>query len=72
MSKEGDEKSYTVKVQELRKVYLLGKNSNKIAVDKVSFGIKNGECFSLLGINGAGKTKTFKMLCGEIMPTLSR
>lgn len=36
-----------------------------MAVKRVSFGIKNGECFGLLGVNGAGKTSTFKMLCGE-------
>lgn len=39
------------------------------AVDKISFGIKNGECFTLLGVNGAGKTTTFKMISGEIIPT---
>lgn len=69
MSKEGDEKDYTIKVQELRKVFVLGRNMSKVAVDRVSFGIKNGECFGLLGINGAGKTTTFKILCGEVMPT---
>lgn len=35
----------------------------------MSFGIKNGECFTLLGVNGAGKTTTFKILSGEIKPT---
>lgn len=27
--------------------------------------IKSGECFGLLGINGAGKTTSFKMLTGD-------
>lgn len=40
-----------------------------MAVNDISFGIKNGECFVLLGVNGAGKTTTFKMLTGEIQPT---
>lgn len=40
-----------------------------MAVDLISFGIKNGDCFGLLGVNGAGKTTTFKMLCGEFAPT---
>ena len=51
---------YSVLVQNLRKVYTTG----KIAVDKLSFRIKQGECFGLLGVNGAGKTTTFKILAG--------
>ena len=30
------------------------------AVDGLSFGVHYGECFGLLGINGAGKTTSFK------------
>lgn len=33
-----------------------------LAVDNLSFTIKEGELFSLLGLNGAGKTTTIKML----------
>lgn len=39
---------------------------SKVAVNRVSFGINNGEVFTLLGVNGAGKTTTFKVLTGEI------
>jgi len=35
-----------------------------IAVDKVSFRIKQGEIFGFLGSNGCGKTTTMKMLAG--------
>ncbi|XP_005105583.1 ATP-binding cassette sub-family A member 3 [Aplysia californica] len=35
------------------------------AVDHLSVGIPPGECFGLLGINGAGKTSTFMMLTGD-------
>jgi len=35
-----------------------------IAVDNVSFSVKKGEIFGLLGANGAGKSTTFRMLCG--------
>ncbi len=35
-----------------------------IAVNKVSFDVKRGEIFGLLGANGAGKSTTFRMLCG--------
>lgn len=31
--------------------------------------MKKGECFGLLGINGSGKSTTFKMLTGEISMT---
>ncbi|XP_013169431.1 PREDICTED: ATP-binding cassette sub-family A member 3-like isoform X2 [Papilio xuthus] len=36
-----------------------------LAVDQVSFSVSDGECFGLLGVNGAGKTSTFKMLMGD-------
>jgi ATP-binding cassette subfamily A (ABC1) protein 3 len=35
------------------------------AVKGVSFQVKRGEIFALLGINGAGKTSTFNMLVGD-------
>jgi ABC-type Na+ transport system ATPase subunit NatA len=41
----------------------------KVAVRGVSFGIRSGECFGYLGINGAGKTSTMKMLTGDTLPT---
>ncbi|XP_063681494.1 ATP-binding cassette sub-family A member 2-like isoform X2 [Bolinopsis microptera] len=44
------------------------KHSN-VAVKNVSFGVKKGECFGLLGINGAGKTSTFNMLTGALSVT---
>jgi len=31
--------------------------------------VKSGECFGLLGINGAGKTTSFRMLTGDEIPT---
>lgn len=37
-----------------------------LAVNQLCVGIKHSECFGLLGINGAGKTSTFKMLIGDI------
>jgi ABC-type multidrug transport system ATPase subunit len=38
-------------------------------VKKTCIGVRKGECFGLLGINGSGKTTTFKMLTGEISMT---
>lgn len=40
-----------------------------MAVKGVSIGIKPKECFGLLGVNGAGKTSTFKMITGDEMIT---
>jgi len=40
-----------------------------LAVERISFGLKAGECFALLGVNGAGKSTTFKSLTNEIAPT---
>lgn len=34
------------------------------AVDHISFSVQRGEIFGLLGANGAGKSTTFRMLCG--------
>ena len=41
----------------------------KLAVNGISLAIPTGECFGLLGVNGAGKTTVFKMLSGDITPT---
>lgn len=39
------------------------------AVDRVSFRVRQGEIFGLLGANGAGKTTVIKMLTGILLPT---
>ena len=33
-------------------------------MDAISFSVQRGEIFGLLGANGAGKSTTFRMLCG--------
>ena len=49
----------------MRKVYPGG----KVAVRDMSFGLPVGQVFGFLGINGAGKTSTLKMLSGDVIPT---
>ncbi len=39
------------------------------AADKITFTITRGEIFGLLGPNSAGKSTTFKMMCGLLKPT---
>ena len=56
---------YTVRLENLTKVYSTGTKKNLTAVDHICLGIPAKETFGLLGINGAGKTSTFKMLTGE-------
>ncbi|HVB35481.1 MAG TPA: ATP-binding cassette domain-containing protein [Patescibacteria group bacterium] len=40
------------------------------AVKNISFSVRRGEIFGLLGANGAGKSTTFRMLCG-LLPSSS-
>ncbi|XP_077103623.1 phospholipid-transporting ATPase ABCA1b isoform X2 [Siphateles boraxobius] len=61
-SKQGD----ILELRQLTKVY---KRKQKPAVDRLCVGIPPGECFGLLGVNGAGKTSTFKMLTGDSVVT---
>ncbi|KAM0731026.1 Phospholipid-transporting ATPase ABCA3 [Formica fusca] len=50
-------------------VYELNKYYGKlVAVNEISFRVKPRECFGLLGVNGAGKSTTFRMLTGEEIP----
>ena len=39
------------------------------AVNNVTFSVNQGEVFGLLGANGAGKSTTFRMLCGLLPPS---
>ena len=50
-----------LKVENVTKKY-----GNLVAVNDLSFEVKDGEIFGLLGLNGAGKTTTFRMILGLI------
>lgn len=60
-SGKAKEDSDVLIINNLTKVYSTRESP---AVDHICVGIKRGECFGLLGLNGAGKTTVFKMLTG--------
>ncbi|CAM9287272.1 unnamed protein product [Phaeothamnion confervicola] len=66
---EGQEAVDVISMQGMRKVYPASKGSLKVALRNMWLGIPKGECFGLLGINGAGKSTTISILCGEQAPT---
>ncbi|XP_035826205.1 ATP-binding cassette sub-family A member 7 [Aplysia californica] len=56
-----------LRLQGLTKMYSSpGKKVSLTAVDRLYIGVPKGQCFGLLGVNGAGKTTVFKMLTGDI------
>jgi len=54
----------TLVVSNLRKLY-----GDVVAVDDISFKLKQNEILGLLGPNGAGKTTTINMILGVLKPT---
>lgn len=53
-----------IKTENLTKKY-----KDKIAVNSINLSINGGEMYALLGVNGAGKSTTIKMLSCLIKPT---
>lgn len=53
-----------LRVHQLRKSY-----KNTIAVDNLSFSVRQKEIVGLLGVNGAGKTTTINMVMGILQPS---
>ena len=55
---------YAIKAEKLTKMY-----KDKIAVNSLDLTVNKGELYALLGVNGAGKSTTIKMLSTLIPPT---
>ena len=53
-------KSDTIVMQNLSRRY-----GKKVAVDRLNLGVASGECIGFIGVNGSGKSSTFKMLTGH-------
>lgn len=52
--------------------HLSKKYGKFVAVDDLSFEVKEGEVLGFLGPNGAGKTTTMRMLTGYLPPSIGR
>lgn len=70
-NKEALHLKYPLRIERLRRVYPPVRSSNEavVAVEDVSFALKKGEIFGLLGANGAGKTTLLSMLTRLSAPT---
>ncbi len=60
--------SKTATVPEIRVQNLVKKYGNFVAVNDVSFSIREGEIFGIIGPNGAGKTTTVECISGLRVP----
>ena len=56
-------------MQAIKTIDLVKRYKTLTAVDKLNLEIRQGELFSLLGVNGAGKTTVIKMLSCLTKPT---
>ncbi|MFE9771039.1 ABC transporter ATP-binding protein [Streptomyces sp. NPDC005931] len=65
---EANGHEHVIEVTDLRRVYGGGFE----AVGGISFSVRRGEIFALLGTNGAGKTSTVELLEGLAAPTGGR
>ncbi len=48
------------------------RTTKKVAVNQISFSVAAGEMVGYIGVNGAGKSTTIKMLTGILAPTSGR
>ncbi len=61
-----------LQVAHLTKTYKrshLGRTTVSRGVEDLSFEVRKGEVFGLLGLNGSGKTTTLKLILGLLFPT---
>ena len=69
--KDINKNDYSVRIKNMQKIYDLNSCVTKptLGVKNISFTVNYGECFGLLGLNGAGKTTIFKAITEEHNPT---
>ena len=64
VAKESIQTEAAIQVTDLSKKF-----GDFTAVERVSFSVRRGEIFGLLGPNGSGKTTTIRMITGLLQPT---
>ena len=69
--KEGENGSSVLRVEQVSKVYR-SLNNKFTALSDFNLSISRGECFGLIGLNGAGKSTTFQMVVGGLLPSEGR
>jgi len=57
-----------VKLKDIKVVFNKGTENEKIALDKISLTIKEGDFVTIIGSNGAGKSTMLKVILGDIFP----
>jgi ABC-2 type transport system ATP-binding protein len=57
------DRSSVIDIESARKVF-----GQTVAVDGVTFHVRRGEMFGLIGPDGAGKTTTLRLVCGLLKP----
>ena len=56
-----------IEISNLRKCF-----GDVVAVDDLSFRVRKGELFAFLGVNGAGKSTTISIICGQLLRDAGR
>lgn len=59
-----NDRDYAIRTEKLTKRF-----GDFIAVNEITFDVKQGEIYGFLGANGAGKTTAIRMLIGLLSPT---
>lgn len=63
------EKTAMIEVENLRKIYQMGKGVRVKALDKVNLSVAKGEFIAVMGSSGSGKSTLLHMIAGVDTPT---